>query len=241
VKPHPLLEQHYRRPEEKPQFVKDLFDHGAIHYDPVVKWGFGGSGDYYRGWAMRRHGLKPGMQHLDVACGTGLVAVAASKILGGAETITCVDPSDGMLQVAQKKLAARFVKSGGEAMPLPDNTYDFLTLGYALRHFGDLETAFREFRRVLKPGGKVLILEVTKPQGKIGAWLFRLYFKSVYPRLTRLFTRSQDAQKMMLYFWETMDACVPPDQVLAALSAAGFCGVRRIGMAGLFSEYVAVK
>ena len=241
MKPHPYLEQHYRNSDEKPVFVKGLFDSGAPHYDPVVKWGFLGSGDYYRGWAMRRHGLKAGMHLVDVACGTGLVAAAAEKILGSAENITCVDPSDGMLAVARTKLAARFVKSGGEAMPLPDASYDFLTLGYALRHFGDLEAAFREFFRVLRPGGKVLILEVTKPKRPVTAWLFRVYFRSIYPFLTRLFTRSREAEKMMLYFWETMDVCVPPDQVLSALNAAGFVKVHRHGLMGLFSEYTAVK
>lgn len=241
VKPHPLLEQHYRRPEEKSEFVKELFDHGAGHYDPVVKWGFFGSGDFYRQWAQRRHGLKPGMKLLDVACGTGLVAAAAAKILGGAETITCVDPSDGMLEVARRKVAARFIKSGGESMPLPDGEFDFLTLGYALRHFSDLEVAFREFHRVLKPGGKVLIMEVTKPAGPVRGFLFRVYFRRIYPFFTRLFTRSRDAEKMMLYFWETMDACVPPDTVLAALNAAGFQRATRIPLLGLFSEYVAVK
>lgn len=241
MKPHPELAQHYRTSEEKPQFVKSLFDAGAQHYDHVVKWGFFGSGDFYRRWAQQRHGLKPGMQLLDVACGTGLVAAAAAKILGGAETITCVEPSDGMIAVAKTKLAARFVKSRAESMPLPDNAYDFLTLGYALRHFTELELAFREFLRVLKPGGKVLIMEVTRPKDPVRRWLFRAYFGRIYPLFTRLFTRSREAEKMMVYFWETMDACVPPEDVLAALTAAGFVNVKRYPLAGFFSEYVAVK
>ena len=87
----------------------------------------------------------------------------------------------------------------------------------------------------------MLIMEVTRPKDPIRRWLFRFYFGSLYPLFTRLFTRSKDAQKMMLYFWETMDACVPPEDVLASLSAAGFKQVNRYPLAGFFSEYVAVK
>ncbi len=105
----------------------------------------------------------------------------------------------------------------------------------------DLETTFREYRRVLKPGGKVLILEVTKPASGFGNFFFRLYFGRIYPALTQLFTRSRDARDMMRYYWETMDACVPPERVLEALRAAGFAKVDRIRMGGIFSEYTAVK
>ena len=96
-------------------------------------------------------------------------------------------------------------------------------------------------RAVPKLKGKVLILEVTKPSGKVGNFFFRVYFGKVYPALTQLFTRSRDARDMMRYYWETMDACVPPETVLAALRGAGFAEANRIKMLGLFSEYSAVK
>jgi demethylmenaquinone methyltransferase/2-methoxy-6-polyprenyl-1,4-benzoquinol methylase len=146
-----------------------------------------------------------------------------------------------MLAVARTKLAAHFVQGKAEALPFADNSFDFLTMGYALRHVTSLEETFAEFRRVLRPGGKLLILEVTKPSRQPGAFLFRLYFGRIYPGLTRLFTRSRDAATMMTYFWETMDACVPPPTVLEALRAAGFAQVSRQPQLGLFSEYLAVK
>ncbi len=239
--PHPTLTDRYATPEAKPQFVDRLFDKGAKHYDAVVDWGFLRSGAGYRRWVQQRHGLKPGHHLLDVACGTGLVAVESAKILGTAENITCLDPSEGMLAVARTKLSARFVQGRAEAMPFPDNSFDFLTMGYALRHVTDLEQTFREFRRVLKPNGKLLVLEVTKPAGRVSNFCFRVYFGRVYPALTQLFTRSRDARDMMRYYWETMDACVPPAMVLAALNEAGFTQVNRIPMLGLFSEYTAVK
>jgi len=241
MEPHPTLTSHYVSSAAKPEFVDGLFDKGAPHYDAIVDWGFLRSGAAYRRWVQKHHGLRPGHHVLDVACGTGLVAVQAEKILGTAENITCLDPSAGMLAVARTKLAARFVQGRAEAMPFPDDSFDFLTMGYALRHVSDLETTFREYRRVLKPGGKLGGVEVTKPANRLGAFLFRIYFGRVYPFLTQLFTRSRDARDMMRYYWETMDACVPPATVLDALRATGLIEVKRNTALGLFSEYTAVK
>src|ERR1035438_8064433 len=132
--PHPTLTEHYGTAEEKPEFVNRLFDRAARHYDAVVGWGFLQSGASYRRWALKEHGLRPPHHLLDVACGTGLVAVEAATILGTAENITCLDPSEGMLEVARSKLAAHFILGRAEQLPLPDNSFDFLTMGYALRH-----------------------------------------------------------------------------------------------------------
>ncbi len=239
--PHPTLPSHYTRTEDKPVFVNQLFDAAAKHYDGVTGWGFLGSGSAYRRWVQQRHGLKVGHRLLDVACGTGLMAVEAARILGTAENITCLDPSAGMMAEAKKKLPAKFVLGYADSLPFPDASFDFLTMGYALRHVADLTVTMREYHRVLRPGGRVLILEVTKPSGRIGNFFFRLYFGKIYPGLTRLFTRSKAARDMMHYYWETMDASVPPATVVEAMRSAGFAEVKWHRIMGLFSEYVAVK
>ena len=96
---------------------------------------------------------------------------AYAQYLSGVTSVTAPDhktlviqtrkPSAGMLAVAQTKLAAHFVLGRAEQIPLPDNSFDFLTMGYALRHVTSLENTFHEYRRVLKPGGKLLIMEIT--------------------------------------------------------------------------------
>jgi demethylmenaquinone methyltransferase/2-methoxy-6-polyprenyl-1,4-benzoquinol methylase len=169
------------------------------------------------------------------------VAVEAAQILGTAENITCLDPSTGMLELARAKLSAHFVVGRAEKMPLADNSFDFLTMGYALRHVTNLEETFQEYLRVLRPGGKLLILEITKPTGRLPRFIFRIYFGRMLPFLTRLFTRSTEARDMMLYYWETMDACVPPASVLAALRSVGLAEVKHEAVLGLFSEYTARK
>ena len=146
-----------------------------------------------------------------------------------------------MLAIARSKLAAHFVLGRAERIPLADDSFDFITMGYALRHVTSLEETFREYRRVLKPGGKLLILEITKPVGRLPGFFFRLYFGRIYPFLTRLFTHSTEARDMMAYYWETMNACVPPDCVLEALRSVGLVGVKRNTALGLFSEYTALR
>jgi demethylmenaquinone methyltransferase/2-methoxy-6-polyprenyl-1,4-benzoquinol methylase len=239
--PHPVIKTRFTAEAQKPDFVNRLFDRGAQYYDGVVSWGFFGTGGQYRRAALRQHGLRPGQRLLDVGCGTGLVAVEAARILGGAENITCLDPSVGMLSVAKSKLNARFVQGRAEEIPLPDDSFDFLTMGYALRHVTTLEQAFREYHRVLAQGGKVLLLEITKPSNRAGAAVLKFYFNGVYAWFTRMFTRSEAAEDLVKYYWETIEACVQPELILEALSRAGFKQVKRDSRFGVVSEYSAVK
>src|SRR5436190_3371727 len=239
--PHPPLKSHYDSSETKLEFVKRLFNCGAKYYDFMEDWGSFRTGAWYRRSALERHGLHPRQRLLDVACGTGLVATQAMKILGGAENITCLDQSEGMLAVARRKLAARFLCARAEQIPLPDDSFEFLTMGYALRHVANLEEAFREYRRVLVPGGRLLILEITKPARPIPAFLFRAYFGHLFPFLALLFTRSRHARDMAQYYWETMEVCVLPARILEAMRSSGLREVKCSTRFQLFTEYTAVK
>jgi demethylmenaquinone methyltransferase/2-methoxy-6-polyprenyl-1,4-benzoquinol methylase len=104
----------------------------------------------------------------------------------------------------------------------------------------DLHATFREYHRVLRPGGRVLILEISRPASKVGCRLARFYLKTMVPLLARLGTGSAAAQRLMAYYWDTIETCVAPAAILEALRAAGFEAERRVE-GGLLSEYTGVK
>lgn len=237
MRPHESIAGRYEGDEGKRKFVRDLFNRGAPHYDRIGRIGFFGTGHLHRRRALERAGLCPGMDALDVACGTGAVTRAMLEVLGGKGRVCGVDPSEGMLGEARKSLAAEFHLGQAEALPFSDASFDFLAMGYALRHVADLKRAFAEYHRVLRPGGRLLILEISRPQTRLGLVLARLYFRDLLPGLSWLVTGSPDARLMMSYYWETIDACVPPPAILEAIQGTGFQIVRRHIELGIFSAY----
>jgi demethylmenaquinone methyltransferase/2-methoxy-6-polyprenyl-1,4-benzoquinol methylase len=240
-RPHPTLPDYYGRAEQRRGFVRDLFNHTAPDYDRIERLLALGSGPWYRRRALTRAGLVSGMQVLDVAMGTGLVAREATRLAGETGRVIGLDPSVGMLTEAKRALALQAILGRAEQLPVRDNSFDFLSMGYALRHVSDLDSTFREYFRVLKPGGRACLLEITRPRGRLALLLLRLYMKGIVPALTRLLTRRQQTVQLMEYYWDTIAACVPPETILAALARAGFTNVQRHTELGIFSEYVGIK
>src|SRR6185295_19609902 len=150
------------------------------------------------------------------------------------------DPSPGMLGSAKVPVGVRLVEGRAEKIPLPDASFDFLSMGYALRHISDLPTAFNEFRRVLKPGGRICVLEISSPRGRIGKVLLKAYMRGIVPLVGRLFARSRDTAKLWQYYWDSIEACAPAESIIATLQSCGFKDVRRVGY-GIFAEYQAIK
>ncbi len=240
--PHPPLSPHYQSLDESRVFCAKSSDRSAPYYEGIASWGFLGTGGRYRRWALQRAGLKPGMKVLDVATGTGPTARAIAAVTKTPGEIICVEPSRGMLLESRKLLPeATYLQAGADDLPLADDSFDFLTMGFALRHVNSLDATFREYHRVLKPGGRVLILDVHQTEGPIGVTVWKLYFRDLMPRFTRLFTRSKDASYLMSYYWETMEQMIPPAEVIASMQSAGFKNVARTLMLGCFSEYSADK
>jgi demethylmenaquinone methyltransferase/2-methoxy-6-polyprenyl-1,4-benzoquinol methylase len=239
--PHPVLKKYYQRESDRQPFVTSLFDSAASNYELVCTLGSLGSGQPYRRWVLRRSGLRSGMKLLDVATGTGLVARAATEILLEHGAVVGLDPSAGMLREGRKVHSALLVQGTVEDLPFADDRFDFLSMGYALRHVADLGVAFTECLRVLKPSGRLLVLEISRPRSVAGRLLARAYLEKVLPLLVRLATRSAQAELLMKYHWDTIAECVPPDTILDVLSASGFVGVERRVRAGFLSEYLGSK
>ena len=227
--PHPTLDAYYSGPGVKHGFLTHIFNATAPDYDRIESLLSLGSGRWYRRQALIRAGLAPGMNVLDIAVGTGLVAREEIAIAGNPNLITGLDPSIGMMRQAIDSLGIAAVLGVGEQIPLADGRFDFLSMGYALRHLSDLNRAFAEFHRMLRPGGRVCILEITAPQRRLGRMILKGYMRCVVPLLTRIATGRPQSQLLWQYYWDTIEACLRPEVVMNAMKASGWsrwCGLR---------------
>ena len=240
LRPHSELPEYYGTPEARREFLGEIFDTAAPDYGRIESVLGLGSGSWYRRGALVRAGLAPGMRVLDVAVGTGLVAREAKRIVGASGMVVGVDPSLGMMTAADGLAGVPLVQGRAEALPFADGSFDFVSLGFALRHVDDVATTFREFRRVLKPGGLLVMLEITRPASRSGRALLAFYMRGLVPLASRVLARRPETERLFRYYWDTIDACVPPATVLEALAAHGFSEPQRKVQLGIFSEYRAV-
>jgi demethylmenaquinone methyltransferase/2-methoxy-6-polyprenyl-1,4-benzoquinol methylase len=221
--------------------VRQLFDRTAVDYDRIERFMALGSGSWYRRRALCRAGLGTGMRVLDIGVGTGLTARQADCLVGGTGQVTGVDPSPGMLASALVPERVKLVLGSAECIPAPAESAEFLSMGYALRHIGDLAAAFKEFLRVLAPGGRICLLEITPPATKLPRALLKTYMRRVVPFMARQLAADPESPRLMRYYWDTIEACAPPQAILQAIRDAGFVDVDRYVELGIFSEYRASK
>ena len=240
--PHPPIAGAFSAPEHKRRFLSSIFDDTAQDYDRVERWLSLGSGRWYRREALKRAGLLAGMHVADVAVGTGLVAGEALTLIGPTGKLVGIDPSPQMMRHAKERLGIETVAGTAESLPFEDASFDFLSMGYALRHVGDLNASFREFARVVKPGvGRLCILEITRPRTALGRACLRIYLGTISRLLGTFVPLAPRTPELWAYYWETIDKCLPPERVMDALKAAGFADVKRTVVFGVFSEYTAIR
>lgn len=242
--PHAPLTDYYENENSRAGFVREMFDSTAEDYDRMETLLAFGSGKWYRGEALKRAGLQHGMRVVDIGTGTGMVAAEAAKIVGDPTLVFGVDPSPKMVANARVPAGVQMMEGKAESIPFPDNHFDFLSMGYALRHISDLRVAFSEFHRVLKPGGKICLLEITCPRTRWGRFLLKLYMKGWVPLLAPFFGHQRNTRKLWRYYWDTIEACLPPAQIVEELNQAGFTLTRHytdVRAMSIFAEFQATK
>jgi demethylmenaquinone methyltransferase/2-methoxy-6-polyprenyl-1,4-benzoquinol methylase len=239
--PHGTFRRYYRNEQQRREKIKEWFDAAAHHYDWITQVASFGTGMRYRRDALIRAGIAPGMSVLDVGSGTGTIAAEAQRIVGSSGLVVALDPSLGMLARAAARDVRRRTAGIAEALPFADGRFDLLTMGYALRHVADLRATFREYHRVLSPGGKVLLLEITPPSSRPAHRLLALYMGRMIPWLAAVGGGGRSARDLMRYYWDTIEHCVQPATILAALAEAGFSSPERHLQHGILSEYRAVR
>lgn len=177
---------------EKAQYVHSVFESIADEYDKMNNVISFGSHVAWRNYTMKQMNIKQGHTALDVACGTCDWTIALAQAVGKEGRVVGLDFSQNMLDVGAYKVTKAGVGNvvnlvNADAMKLPyeDNSFDFATIGFALRNVPDIQTVLNEMARVVKPGGKVVSLEVSKPPFMPYRKLFYLYFYHVLPLIAK--------------------------------------------------------
>jgi demethylmenaquinone methyltransferase/2-methoxy-6-polyprenyl-1,4-benzoquinol methylase len=240
--PHPPLRDYYQTEEQRRKLLDLQFDHVAPDYNWITQASSFGSGKRYRREALKRSGLTAGDTILDIACGPGTVSICAQQIVGKTGSVVGLDPSIGMLAEAHKQGVSTVIQGKAEDLPFPDSTFDFISMGYALRHVTDLTHTFKEYLRVLKPGGQLLILEISRPDSFLPYQMSRFFLKRVIPWVAYLGTKNPHAHKLMKYYWDTIESCVTPEIILQALEDSGFTQNQQYTLfGGLLRDYSGCK
>lgn len=187
----------------KKEQVSDMFDQIAFRYDFLNRFLSGGIDIWWRKKAISQLKELQPKQILDVATGTGDVAIMTYKYLRP-DRIIGIDISEGMLQVGRQKIAKGLLnnhielqRGDSEAINFPDATFDAVTVAFGVRNFENLRKGLGEMLRVLKPGGKLVVLEFSKPKKNIFKGLYGLYMRIVAPGIGKLISKNRDAYQYL--------------------------------------------
>jgi demethylmenaquinone methyltransferase / 2-methoxy-6-polyprenyl-1,4-benzoquinol methylase len=187
----------------KKQQVADMFDDIAVKYDFLNRFLSAGIDIGWRKKAIRQLQELHPKKILDVATGTADVAIMASGILKP-EKIIGIDISDGMLEIGRQKIAKQglngiieLLNGDSETINFEDNSFDAVTVAFGVRNFQHLEKGLSEIKRVLKPGGKLVVLEFSQPKMPVVKSIYNLYMKVICPNVGKLFSKNRNAYKYL--------------------------------------------
>jgi demethylmenaquinone methyltransferase/2-methoxy-6-polyprenyl-1,4-benzoquinol methylase len=209
--------------------VRAMFDRIAGMYDRMNSVMTAGMHHRWRERAVDLAGVGRGDRALDVATGTGDLAVALKRRVGEDGEVVGLDFSEAMLDVARGKApAVRFEAGNALELPYPDGAFDAVTVGFGARNFADLRRGLREMARVTRPGGRVVVLEMTIPGKAPLSWFFRLWFDRAIPALGRL---AGDADAYA-YLPSSVRRFPDAPGLASELAAAGLRDIRYLVTAG---------
>jgi demethylmenaquinone methyltransferase/2-methoxy-6-polyprenyl-1,4-benzoquinol methylase len=205
-------------PKDKERFVRAMFDDISVRYDLVNRIMTFGVDQSWRKKAISRTQLRSGETLVDVASGTGDFLVIAQKI---SDRLIGIDLSLGMLRYNRSQ--APLVQGSALCLPLKDQSVDVITCGFALRNFKEIEPVFKEFHRVLKIGGRLAIIEVSKPPNPLVGSMHEVYFNKIVPAIGALFSKASAYR----YLPASVSYLPSPKDLVDMLRSAGFSGVTR--------------
>lgn len=200
--------------EDKVNRVADVFHSVASRYDLMNDLMSGGVHRLWKRFTIECSGARPGHKVLDLAGGTGDLAAKFSRIVGTKGEVTLADINESMLKVGRNKLRdmglsnnINFVQANAEELPFPDNYFDVITIGFGLRNVTDKEKALRSMYRVLRPGGRLLVLEFSKPKSNLLSKAYDQYSFRLLPMMGQLVLKDAESYR---YLAESIR--VHPDQ-----------------------------
>src|SRR5919106_1248526 len=213
--------------------VRGMFDRIAGVYDLMNSTMTAGLHHQWRQRAVDRAEVGPGSDALDVCCGTGDLALELRRRIGADGRVVGCDFSEPMLELARRKsgeqgLAVEFGWADALDLPYGDASFDAVTVGFGARNLSDLERGIAEMARVLRPGGRLVILEITRPQREPLASFYSLWFDRLVPVLGSL-AGDQDAYS---YLPNSVRTFPEPQRLAGMIEAAGFAEIRWLLLAG---------
>ncbi len=218
----------------EPRKIRQMFDEIATSYDRLNDLMTAGLHHRWRELGVMLAQVGPGSSVLDVCCGTGDFAFAARKVVGPEGRVVGVDVSERMLSVAREKSGRNqqyvdFRLADVLALPFADGEFDACTVGFGIRNVSEIVRAFSEMRRVCRPGGRVVCLEITQPHIPVFKQFYKVWFDFAVPRLGKLAARDEEAYR---YLPASVKRFPAPDELKRLMEEAGLKSVHYELLAG---------
>ena len=206
-------------PEAKEKYVHSVFTRIAKYYDCMNRIISFNQDRKWRREAARKMGILPGQVVLDCCCGTGALTCMLLPLVGEKGKVVGIDFTKEMLTVARKNCPqAEYIQGNVLDLPFSDNGFDAVAMAFGLRNLAHQEKAVQEMVRVVKPGGRVVILELNRPNMPVFKQVFNVYFNYIVPFLGKLRKGSGDSY---IYLPQSYSFLPPPEELLNTMKQAG--------------------